>query len=290
MPVELFANNAQTTLNGGITAGATSLIVTSATNFPSASSTATPASQFRIRVEDAPAGSAVNLEFMRVTDVSGTTFTVARGQEGTSGVIHANGSVVTLVATAGALTNFPANVSTPGTLAARPAASAVPNGFLYFANDDNGGTVYRSDGASTWTKVAPGVLETSGVELGYAEITSNFTSGGVANTIYAVTGLTTTVTVGSRPVRIDGLLQAVLPSASTTTVSALIYEDGSFVGGISSVGSATANKRLGMTPWLRRAPAAGSHTYDIRVKSDITATLTVESGVGFPSAIQVREV
>jgi hypothetical protein len=111
MPVELFANNAQTTLNGAINTTVASLVVTSAAPFPSASSSATPQTQFRIRVEDAPAGSGINLEFMRVTDVAGTTFTVVRAQEGTTGVNHASGSAITMVATAGALANLVASPS-----------------------------------------------------------------------------------------------------------------------------------------------------------------------------------
>lgn len=44
-----------------------------------------------------------------------------------------------------------------GTLASRPAATAVEPGTLYLATDDNGGTLYRSD-ASTWTQCSPSVL------------------------------------------------------------------------------------------------------------------------------------
>jgi hypothetical protein len=201
VPVELFANNAQTTLNGGITAVATSLVVTSAAPFPTPSSTANPPTQFRIRVEDAPAGSGLNLEFMTVTDASGATWTVARGQEGSTGAIHANGSAVTMVATAAALTGVPSNVSSEGTLATRPAASAVAPGFLYWANDDNGGTVYRSTGAA-WHKLAPGVLETGGRELGSASLNSSNAATSAINTYTDVSGLSVAFTAGSRPVNV----------------------------------------------------------------------------------------
>lgn len=46
-----------------------------------------------------------------------------------------------------------AAVNPSGLLTARPAASAANAGLLYFATDDNGGTLYRSDG-SAWTKVS----------------------------------------------------------------------------------------------------------------------------------------
>jgi len=47
------------------------------------------------------------------------------------------------------------SINMSGTLAARPAAAAGNAGALYFATDDDGGTVYRSDGSS-WTQIAPG--------------------------------------------------------------------------------------------------------------------------------------
>lgn len=52
----------------------------------------------------------------------------------------------------------PAAPSLTGTLAARPAAAAGNKDLVYFASDDNGGTIYRSSG-SAWTKIAPGVGE-----------------------------------------------------------------------------------------------------------------------------------
>jgi hypothetical protein len=74
-------------LNGGINETALSLVVADASSFPG-----TP--QFRILVEN---------EIMLVTGVSGTTFTIQRGAEGTTAVTHANGVVVTHVLTAAAL-------------------------------------------------------------------------------------------------------------------------------------------------------------------------------------------
>jgi hypothetical protein len=52
------------------------------------------------------------------------------------------------------------SVHQAGTLAARPAAGADNNGFLYFATDVSGGTLYRSDG-TTWGRVAPGNIVTN---------------------------------------------------------------------------------------------------------------------------------
>lgn len=48
------------------------------------------------------------------------------------------------------------DVIASGTAAARPAASSSNTGYLYFATDTAGGTLYRSTGAA-WVAVAPGV-------------------------------------------------------------------------------------------------------------------------------------
>lgn len=89
MAVEQFANLAQTTLNGSITNIATTLTVTSATGFPASG-------QFRIIIDN---------EIILVTAVSGTTFTIARGAEGTTGAAHSSGVLVTHVVTAASLSN-----------------------------------------------------------------------------------------------------------------------------------------------------------------------------------------
>lgn len=83
---ENFANTYQTTLNdaGGISAGDTSMVVTSATG--------APAANFRVKIES---------ELILVTVVAGTTFTITRGIEGTTAASHADGATVTHVLTAG---------------------------------------------------------------------------------------------------------------------------------------------------------------------------------------------
>jgi hypothetical protein len=52
-----------------------------------------------------------------------------------------------------------------GTLAARPSAASVGAGVLYFATDDNGGTIYRSTG-SAWEKCGRGATESGGASVG----------------------------------------------------------------------------------------------------------------------------
>lgn len=95
MPLQL-ANRAQTTLASGITAGATSITVSSATGF----STSVP---FRVLVLDS---SGANAEFMDVTAVAGTTWTVTRAVEDATrfpAYAFPSGSAVAQVLTAGVL-------------------------------------------------------------------------------------------------------------------------------------------------------------------------------------------
>src|SRR5262249_5310784 len=88
---ERFANNVASPLAAALTAGATTLTVLSVTgpmgSFPTLG-------QFRVVVDN---------EVMLVTAVSGTTFTVTRGYEGTTAAAHAAGVEVGLVLTTAAL-------------------------------------------------------------------------------------------------------------------------------------------------------------------------------------------
>lgn len=97
MSVEVFANEASTTLSASTTSSATTLTVTSATTFPAL----TAGRFFMVRLEPAvPDGTR---EFVKVTAVSGSTWTVLRGQDGTAATAWANGAKVTGVVTAAAL-------------------------------------------------------------------------------------------------------------------------------------------------------------------------------------------
>lgn len=87
---EQLVNGPSTTLNGAITNVATSLVVTSATGFPASG-------RFRLKIES---------EILIVTGVSGTTFTVVRGAEGTSGAAHADLTPVACVLTKAALVEW----------------------------------------------------------------------------------------------------------------------------------------------------------------------------------------
>lgn len=96
---EQYRNNVVTTLNGAIDDNDTSLVVTSATGFPTAGT-------FRILIKAEGANAD---EICTVTAVSGTTFTIIRASESTGGVqtasAHGNGATIALVLTAESLRN-----------------------------------------------------------------------------------------------------------------------------------------------------------------------------------------
>ena len=105
LAVEVFANIPTTTVSsGGTTAPAAGTVetwtVASSTGFPAVSSSATPPTQCHV------ADVALNSEMILVTNISGTTWTVTRGAEGTTPVAHGAGFTIYQVVTAGAYTQL----------------------------------------------------------------------------------------------------------------------------------------------------------------------------------------
>ncbi len=75
---DLFANAPETTLSAGINSTDTSITVASSSDFPAASTSAAPPSRFRAAFVDTDD---TILEYLLVTNVSGTTWTVTREYE-----------------------------------------------------------------------------------------------------------------------------------------------------------------------------------------------------------------
>ena len=92
MSAFIFTANASTTLSAAISStSSTSLTVASSTGFPVPVSGTT---QFQILIDS---------EIINVTAVSGTTWTIARGQDGTTAATHSSGAAVTHIVGPGAL-------------------------------------------------------------------------------------------------------------------------------------------------------------------------------------------
>lgn len=132
--MEQLANNPTSTLSGGISSGATSLSVASATPFPTTGN-------FVIKIDG---------ELLVVTNVSGTTFTVTRGQDGTSATSHSSGATVTQVVSKKVLENLYAELYQVGTVASRP--TTVRGGTVYYGTDLDVEWYYNG---SAWDLVWP---------------------------------------------------------------------------------------------------------------------------------------
>jgi len=88
MPLQLFANNVQTTISA-VSTGKTSLTVASATGIPAISG----GNWFYATICDT-ANPPTTFEIVKVTAVAGTTLTIVAGQDGTSDANWASGSVL----------------------------------------------------------------------------------------------------------------------------------------------------------------------------------------------------
>lgn len=207
MSTEKFANDASSTLNGSINSIVTSLIVTSATPFPSAG-------QFRIRID---------LEILLVTGVSGTTFTVTRGVEGTTATSHANGAVVAHIITAGSLAQARADATKSLSRASTP--SAGNGGNLQFDSDS---PYLQLDNGSIWLQYAlksPPLTEPSSGSFTLVGAGSQITTNGGIY-LYGSTSLSNAF----------GILKKSAPATPYTVTAALLNNMPPFSAGLCSCG------------------------------------------------------
>lgn len=144
---EQIRNNASTTLSGSIDSTQTTLTVASGTGFPSSGN-------FRIKIEG---------ELLLVTGVSGTTWTVTRGIESTSGAGHANAVAIIHVLTEKGLEVYVGEYIRTGASGSLPAAEKA--GRLYLPND--GVTLLRDTG-SAWENFGPIWPLTTPLDSGYS--------------------------------------------------------------------------------------------------------------------------
>lgn len=130
--------------------------------------------------------------------------------------------------------------------------------------------------------VSPGPL---GVELGYAEITANHVQTGAGTS--DVTGLSVTVNVGARPIKIEFGCTSLANSSGSGLSSISIME------GATVLTSATYGLTTNTVPIyraVRLAPSAGSHTYKIALGQIITGNSTLGAAANSPAYIHVTEV
>jgi hypothetical protein len=131
--MEQLSNNALSYLDADITNVATTLTVTDAASFPTSGT-------FRILI---------NREIMKVTGISGTTLTVVRAQEGTTGVAATKGDMVVAILTKSALLDWAADYASLTSFAAKPTVGLVGRVWYqtdgpYMAIDDGAAWNYRA--------------------------------------------------------------------------------------------------------------------------------------------------
>lgn len=128
-------------------------------------------------------------------------------------------------------------------------------------------------------------LAAGGVELGYASRTSNFTQTGAGSS--DVTSLTTTVTVGSRPIIVKANADGLSNSSASGITLLVIQEDGVTIA-VQTVSLSVLAELVARE--VRRTPSAGSHTYKLVLTQLVTGNSTLAAGAADPAFIQVIEV
>lgn len=129
----------------------------------------------------------------------------------------------------------------------------------------------------------------TGIELGYAEITSSFTQTGAGTS--DVTGLSTTVTVASRPVVIH-VWGSNFHNTNDAGITICRLQEGSTILA-SSYANFSANTLVPLNIRRRLAPSAGSHTYKVVLSQFVSGNSVVEADSGTtygPAFIHVTEV
>lgn len=142
-----FANFASTTIVGSVSAGATTLVVSNPASFPIVSGT----TYFYAVITDSLTAP-TKREIVKVTNVSGSTFTITRAQDGTSAQSWVNGNFIELRVVNSALQDLHSDaVSSLSSLNSMTSATDIT---LTYDNDNNGsGDLYMKKGSTTMAKL-----------------------------------------------------------------------------------------------------------------------------------------
>lgn len=127
-----------------------------------------------------------------------------------------------------------------------------------------------------------------GAELGYSEIAANAVLALTANTPADVPGLTTTITVRSRPILVEAWASAVTHSVAASYVQLRILE-GSTIKAIGTHFLQTAAQGVPGSVRVRLAPSAGQHTYKIALFSGTAGNATLVAAATTPAFISAVE-
>lgn len=171
-------------------------------------------------------------------------------------------------------------------------------------DNPSGGTPTDADNLNDWEgRIEAGItaaevaaaahadaVAAGGLELGYAQITADATR--ASTTPADVAGLSTTVTVGARPIMVIFDCNSVLNTAATGGVGVDILEDGVTIARLSEILATASNVTPGHRE-IRRTPTAGSHVYKIQLSALLSGTATIKAGPAGttgPAFIQVLAI
>jgi hypothetical protein len=241
-----WSNNSVTTLASNASSSATTLTVSSSTAFPSLSG----GNWFVATLEHIVSGVVTVQEIVKVTAVSGTTWTVVRGQETTAGVAWSAGDTVALLPTAGGLSQFlqagsisgdctvsGADVITCTTLNGQPPIASTSGSFALsvvsgLTTTPSATAYWRMVGSAVWLLIPP-------------------LSGTSNSTAFTLSGLPSQIQVGSSfgsnnviaPMAISennsaytaGAYAIIPPSSSSFSIGLLGVQNGWTASGVKSV-------------------------------------------------------
>lgn len=159
-----------------------------------------------------------------------------------------------------------------------------PSGLLAISSVQNLQTTLDANAAAA-TAYANSVG--GGVQLGYAELVSDFTT---ATTGADVTGLAITITAGTRPILVVFETGA-LSNSSGAGAAIVNIQEGATVLRQASIGAVTANLAFCIHREVYiPSPSAGSHTYKVNLSSFGAGTVTLAATAANPAYIQALQI
>jgi len=297
MTIQLYANNAKTTLSAPITATQTSITVAAGTGtlFPN------PTSGQSFQVTLVSASSSTVYEICTCTAVSSDTLTIIRGQEGTSGTPFTTGDIVANYDTALVMTNLVQSqqlqnqyylfATASGTANALTATipsvlTTIPNGMsivVVSAYANTGATTLNLTLGSTSTGALP--IVTGG---NTALIGGEIPSGGYPITLsYSSTFNAWVITDGTINLNSYALINSQTFTGTPKVPTATFNDNSTIIANTSWVQGQLANYAPIYNPTLTGVPAAPTASVDTNttqiattafVKNQITAQVI---GLGF---------
>jgi len=265
-----FANNANTTLASSLTAIATSMSVTSAAKFPVLNPLAPVPEYFYCTLTDVATQTVI--EIVKVTVTSGTTWTIVRGQDGTTGTAFAAGDVVSLRLVKASLDLFPKLDETntfTGTNTFNTSIAATSGGTGQ-STVTTGDLLYGS-ATNTWSKLADVATGNAlisggvGVAPAWGKVGLATHVSGTLPTANGGTGLTSFTSGGV----------AYASSTSALTTGSALYFDGTNLG----LGTATPGGTLDISSTHGTSPTNGSNA--VKIYSSTTAGVGVGPSIFF---------